>query len=112
MRFTKLKNEILGEDYSLSLAFVDRKTSRRLNKIYRKKDEATNILSFPLSKKTGEILICPAVVKAEIKKFGRSYRQLLALLVIHGMLHLKGMRHGAKMDRLEEEYDQKYFSRH
>jgi ssRNA-specific RNase YbeY (16S rRNA maturation enzyme) len=52
------------------------------------------------------------VVKAEIKKFGRSYRQLLALLVIHGMLHLKGMRHGAKMDRLEEEYDQKYFSRH
>ena len=88
-----IKNDILGKDYSLSLAFIDEVTSQRLNKTYRKKDKPTNILSFPLSKTEGEILICPVVVKRELKKFGRTYRQLLGFLVIHGCLHLKGMRH-------------------
>ena len=106
-----LKEEILGEKYSLSLAFVDKNKMRELNNTYRKMDKATNILSFPLSKKSGEIAICPTIVKTELKKFERNYRELLGFLVIHGMLHLKGMQHSSRMERAEKKYDQKYFSR-
>jgi rRNA maturation RNase YbeY len=65
-----------------------------------------------LSKESGEILICPTLVKTETKKFGRNFRELLGFLVIHGMLHLEGMKHGSTMEEAEEKYDQKYFSRH
>lgn len=109
--FVILKNDILGEKYSLSLAFISTKKSREINKAYRNKDNPTNILSFPLSKTEGEILICPSTVKKETKKFNRNFRELLGFLVIHGMLHLKGMEHSSRMEREEKKYDQKYFSR-
>ena len=54
------------------------------------KDKPTNILSFPLTKNTGEILLCPAVIKKEVKNFNKTFTELLGFLVIHGMLHLKG----------------------
>jgi len=109
--FAIIKNDILGRDYSLSLVFVGEKKSRELNNLYRKINKSTNILSFPLSKNLGEIIICPTLVKREIKKFNRTFRQLLGFLVIHGMLHLKGMEHSSRMEREEEKYDQKYFHR-
>jgi rRNA maturation RNase YbeY len=110
--FLSLKNKILGKDYLLSIAFIDKKKSKEINRIYRKKNKPTNILSFPLSKKEGEILICPSLVKTEIKKFERTFRELLGFLVIHGMLHLKGMKHSSTMERAERKHDKKYFSRH
>jgi len=78
-----MKNDILGKNYSLSLAFVKKNKMKEINKIYRKKNKPTNILSFPL------------------KKFNKTFRQLSGFLVIHGMLHLKGMTHGAKMEKAE-----------
>ena len=106
-----MKNDILGKDYSLSIACVDEKTSRKINKKYRKIDKATNILSFPLRKDMGEIILCPTVIKKGAKKFGKTSDQFLGFLVIHGMLHLKGFEHSSTMEILEEKYDQKYFSR-
>ena len=105
-----IKEDILGKDYSLSLAFVNEKESQALNKKWRKKDKPTNILSFPLSKKVGEILICPSVTKREAKNFERTFPKFLGFLVIHGMLHLKGFEHSSTMDKIEKKYDQKYFS--
>ncbi len=110
--FVLIKEDILGKSYSLSIAFISKEKSKKLNNTYRKKNKPTNILSFPLSKKEGEILICPEVVKKELKKFRKTYRELLGFLVIHGCLHLKGMEHSSTMERREEKYDQKYFSRH
>lgn len=109
----EIKNEILGEDYDLSLACVSARESSALNKKYRGKDNPTNILSFPFDRQHGEIILCPEVIRreAETKKFGRAYRELMGFLVIHGMLHLKGARHSSKMERVEEKYDKKYFSR-
>ena len=63
-----MKNDILGKNYSLSLAFVKKNKMKEINKIYRKKNKPTNILSFPLTKTSGEIIICPSVVKSETKK--------------------------------------------
>ncbi|MFA6353501.1 MAG: rRNA maturation RNase YbeY [Candidatus Paceibacterota bacterium] len=108
--FSIMKNDILGKNYSLSIACVDERTSRKINKKYRKIDKATNILSFPLRTNVGEIILCPAVIKKGAKKFGRTFDQFLGFLVIHGMLHLKGFEHSSTMERLEEKYDQKYFS--
>jgi rRNA maturation RNase YbeY len=114
--FADLKEEILGKNYSLSIAFVEPKTSQEINKKYRKKDYATNVLSFSLSKTEGEILLCPSVIKKETEKFDRNFRELLGFLVIHGMLHLIGMEHSsrmkrARMEKEENKYDQKYFNR-
>ena len=106
-----IKNDILGKKYDLSIALVTEKKSRELNKRYRKKDKATNVLSFALRKDAGELILCPAVIKKETKKFDRTYSKLLGFLVIHGMLHLKGMEHGEKMEKLEQKLEEKYLSR-
>ncbi|OGI57557.1 rRNA maturation RNase YbeY [Candidatus Nomurabacteria bacterium RIFCSPHIGHO2_02_FULL_37_13] len=100
--FSKLKNDILGKQYSLSIAYVSERKSREINKTYRKKDKATNVLSFSLRKNEGELILCPSVIKRETKKFGRNFRELSVFLVIHGMLHLKGMKHGSRMEREEK----------
>ena len=106
--FLLIKDDILGKEYILPLAFISKTKSKFLNNKYRGKNNATNILSFPLSKKEGEILICPDIVKTETRKFGRTYRELLGFLVIHGCLHLKGMEHSEKMEKLEEFYCEKF----
>ncbi|KKQ18924.1 MAG: putative rRNA maturation factor [Candidatus Nomurabacteria bacterium GW2011_GWA1_37_20] len=114
MCFEKLKNDILGKQYSLSMTCVSEKQSREINKKYRKKDKATNVLSFSLRKDEGEIILCPAVIKREAKSFSKTFNQFLSFLVIHGMLHLKGMKHSSTMERAEKfyskKYDKKYFS--
>jgi probable rRNA maturation factor len=106
--FSDIKDEILGKEYSLSIAFVDEKKSKELNKKYRGKDHAANILSFPLKKSAGEIILCKAVIKREAKNFNKTPSQFLIFLVIHGVLHLKGYKHSSTMSRLESKYDQKY----
>ena len=109
--FVLIKNDILGKDYSLSIAFIRKTKSKEINNLYRQTNKPTNILSFPLSKTEGEILLCPELIKTETKKFDRTFRELLGFLVIHGCLHLKGMEHSSTMEKAEKKYDQKYFSR-
>jgi probable rRNA maturation factor len=103
-QFSIIKNKILGKKYSLSIACVDEKTSKELNRKYRKINKATNILSFPLHKDVGEIILCEAVIKREAKKFSKTFPEFLGFLVIHGMLHLKGHKHGKKMEKEEKKY--------
>ena len=104
MNFTRIKNDILGKKYSLSFAFINAKKSRELNKTYRGKNQPTNILSFPLSKNEGEILICKEVARKDAPKFGKTFNKFLGFLFIHGMLHLKGMKHSSRMEIEEEKY--------
>ncbi|MEQ1500002.1 MAG: rRNA maturation RNase YbeY [Parcubacteria group bacterium] len=99
--FDKIKIAALGEKYSLSLVFIGEKKSQQLNFSYREKNRPTNVLSFSLDKKTGEIFITPGVVKKQLKKFGRNYSNLVAFLFIHGLMHLKGMEHGSTMEKAE-----------
>ena len=111
MEFEKIKQDILGKKYSLSVAFVGEKKSREINKKYRNINKPTNVLSFALHKNEGEIILCKSLIRKELKKFGRTFPQLVGYLVIHGMLHLKGMRHSSRMEEAEQRYDQKYFYR-
>lgn len=93
----KLKNEILGENYGLSVFFLSDARMKELNSVYRKKDYAANVLSFPLSKTEGEILI------NKIYR-GKKYADYL---FIHSLLHLAGLKHGQKMDAEEAKIMQK-----
>lgn len=101
--FAKIKEHLLGDKYELSLVFIGQATSRKLNNTYRGKDKSTNVLSFPLSKTAGEIFIDLSKAQQELKKFDMSYPKFVAYLFIHGCLHLKGMEHGAKMEKLEQQ---------
>ncbi len=101
VNFSSIKEHILGEAYELSLVLTGPTVSRRLNRTTRGKDYATNILSFPLDKNSGEIFLDLTTAKKEFKKFSMSYRKFLTFLFIHGLLHLKGMQHGRKMEQAE-----------
>ena len=88
----------MGKDYDLSVAYPSPAAMRRAMK-YKKvsaeklkgKNKVSNVLAFPLSKTSGEILIC----KEAAAPFTPAY------LLIHGLLHLKGLKHGATMEREE-----------
>jgi len=107
--YKKIKEVVLGSKYELSLVFIGHKLSRDLNFKYRKKDKPTNVLSFPLSETEGEIFIDLRRARDQARSFNnRSYRQFVGFLFIHGLLHLKGMEHGVKMDRKETELTKKF----
>jgi probable rRNA maturation factor len=103
-----IKNEVLGKDFELSLVFIGKIRSKALNNEYRKKDKPTNILTFPLSKSEGEIFITPEIAKRDAKKFDMKENDFIIYLFIHGLLHLKGLKHGDKMEKEEEKLKKKY----
>lgn len=100
--FSKISDYVLGPKYELGLIFVGDVRSKKLNQTYRGKNKVANILSFPYSKKDGEIFIHLGKTEKEAKKFYHTYRQHLTFLFIHGLLHLKGMQHGSKMESEEK----------
>lgn len=110
--FEKIRSDILGKKYELSLVIVGTKRIRTLNKKFRNKDYATDVLSFELSKNSGEIFICPIIAKSKSGKFGMDFENYLLFLVIHACLHLKGMEHSSKMNRYEFTYHSRYRRRH
>jgi probable rRNA maturation factor len=93
--------KILGASYECSLVFSDEKKIQQLNVQYRQKDYVPNVLSFPLSDTAGEVYICPTIAEKEAPQYSHTPSEHMRYLFIHGCLHLTGLDHGAKMDRLE-----------
>jgi probable rRNA maturation factor len=108
VRFSAIKDAALGSNYSLNLVFTSPAKIKKLNLIYRGKDKPTDILSFPLSNKEGEMYICPSETRKEAKNFDRKYENFMAFLFIHGCVHLKGHDHGATMERIEANIRKKF----
>lgn len=106
--FASIKDYVLGKKYSLNVIFVTPRKIQTLNNQYRKKDYATDILSFPLEKNSGEIYLCFSIIKKKSKEFDRTPLNYLDFLFIHGVLHLKGMQHGGKMESEEKCICQKF----
>lgn len=106
--FALIKDAVLGKKYDLSLVFIGSETSRNLNFKFREKNKPTNILSFSLSPKSGEIFITPNVALKEMGKFNRTYDNFIAFLFIHGLLHLKGMEHSSTMEKAEVKFRKKF----
>lgn len=102
--FLDIKNKILGKSYDLEVTFVDEVTAKATNKKYRNKTYIPNTLSFSLSEKNGQIVMCLPAIKKEYKKFGMTYKKYLIFLFIHSSLHLKGFDHGSTMEAKEQYY--------
>jgi probable rRNA maturation factor len=96
----------------LAVRFVDADEGRTLNRQYRDKDYATNVLSFSYANEptlTGDLVICLPVVVSEAATQGKSTEAHFAHLIVHGMLHLQGYDHetgaadAARMETKERE---------
>ena len=104
-----LRDEGVPSPYEVSLVFTDSETVKRLNRDYRGVDESTDVLAFYMLPqkgadsffalppddvtRLGEVLIaCPQAL-AQAKEQGHSPERELALLIIHGILHLLGYDH-------------------
>ncbi|MGH8145651.1 MAG: rRNA maturation RNase YbeY [Rhodanobacteraceae bacterium] len=97
----------------LSIRIVGARGGRALNREYRGKDYATNVLSFPIelprgiiSPLLGDLVICAPVVTREAREQGKLPRNHYAHLTVHGVLHLLGYDHmndadAARMEKLE-----------
>ena len=80
----------------ITIRLVDADEGQALNKEYRSKDYATNVLSFPYDSEPvvmGDLVICPSVVAREAAEQNKPLDAHYAHLTVHGMLHLQGWDH-------------------
>jgi probable rRNA maturation factor len=92
----------------ITVRFVDEEEGRSLNRAYRGKDYATNVLSFPYApppRLAGDLVLCVPVVLREAEERRRPVQAHFAHLIVHGMLHLQGYDH--EQDRDAEIMEQK-----
>ena len=97
----------------VTLRYVAATEGRRLNREFRGKDYATNVLTFiygrdPAGALSGDVVICAPVVAREAREQGKDVAAHHAHLLVHGLLHLQGHDHerraeAARMERLERE---------
>ena len=99
-------------DAEISVTIVDNEEIRRLNKEFRDKDAATDVLSFPIlefdedgnaidadfdydggSVVLGDIVISAQRAREQAESFGHSFKREIAFLTVHSMLHLLGYDH-------------------
>ena len=100
----------LPEDAEISILLVDNETIRELNREYRDKESATDVLSFPLEedledngepeviggpieRMLGDIVISVERAVEQAGEYGHSIERELAFLAVHGFLHLLGYDH-------------------
>lgn len=102
--YQKIKDAILGHDYSLSIVFVDTRTASDLHIKFKKLPGPVNVLSFPYSKTDGEIIAHLGTIRSNAQAFNRTYYTHLIALMIHSMLHLLGHTHGREMERAEKKW--------
>lgn len=79
----------------MSISFVTDSFIRKLNKTYRKKDKATDVLSFPMNTEglLGDIVISLQRASIQAKSFRVTFHEEVCRLLIHGFLHLLGFDH-------------------
>lgn len=103
---------------NLIVMFVGRTQGCRLNLEFRGRNYATDVLSFAPSEDAnfGELVFCYDVIKMQALEHELSFRDELAYMYIHGVLHLLGFEHeksqvqAKKMFRLQDELFEKWLS--
>jgi probable rRNA maturation factor len=90
---------------TLAVRVVEARESAALNRRYRRKAGATNVLSFPFeappgvqSPLLGDLVICAPVVRREAEAQGKAESAHWAHMVVHGIMHLRGYDHDNHRD--------------
>lgn len=91
----------------LALVFLEKKPAQKINKEFRGKNYATDVLSFesmdPAS--LGELVMCPEVLKRQAKEHGLTFQKELGYMLLHGVLHLLGYDHETNEKDAKEMFD-------
>lgn len=93
-------------DVQIALRVVDEAEGRELNRNFREKDYATNVLTFVYDNEVplyADIVICAPVVEREAREQGKELLAHYAHLTIHAVLHLQGYEHESDRDAAEME---------
>jgi probable rRNA maturation factor len=103
----KLKKKIILNKKELTITFLNQLPAKKLNLKYRKKNYATDILSFEGDilfepDQLGELVLCPQVILRQSKEHELSFRLELTYMLIHGVLHLLGYDHEDSVERAKE----------
>jgi probable rRNA maturation factor len=86
----------LASDAEITVRIVDAPEGQELNREYRKKDYATNVLTFDYTLEpvvTADLVLCAPVVAQEAKDQGKTLQAHYAHLIVHGALHAQGWDH-------------------
>ena len=100
--------QYLRIDGDISIHFIGDKKMRTLNRVYRKKDYTTDVISFAITETAfpgvhnaqdlGDIFIATHQINRQARKNGISYKEELIRMLVHGILHLAGYDHIKKKD--------------
>ncbi len=90
----------LVQPAQVTLRFVGEREGRRLNRQFRGKDYATNVLTFVYQRRPlwGDVVLCQPVIRREAETQGAGLQAHQAHLVVHGLLHLQGYDHENRRD--------------
>lgn len=91
----------LQDDAEITVRIVDEHEGRSLNRQYRGKDQATNILTFDYSLEpliSADLVLCAAVVSREAQAQHKTLKAHYAHLLVHGTLHAQGWDHELEED--------------
>jgi probable rRNA maturation factor len=93
---TRCLRHALSSDAELTVRIVDEAEGRALNLEFRKRDYATNVLTFDYARSplvVADLVLCAPVVAQEAKAQGKTLAQHYAHLLVHGALHAQGWDH-------------------
>jgi probable rRNA maturation factor len=98
-RFLNRVRAKLGIEGEVYVLLADDRTLRRLNRKFRGKNRATDVLSFPASSESegiaGDLAISLEAATRQATRFGHTLRDEVRVLLLHGTLHLAGFDHEA-----------------
>jgi len=95
-RVTKWIRHALQTNGEITVRIVDAEEGQTLNREYRKKDYATNVLTFDYTQEpvvTADLVLCAPVVAQEAKEQKKTLQAHYAHLIVHGTLHAQGWDH-------------------
>ena len=114
------KYKFLNKKVTFTLLLSNNKNIKKLNKVFRKKNKSTDILSFPLDKKIkikkntylGDIIISYNYLDKPRSQDLKSFKEKVVKILIHGFLHLLGFDHKKNKNYIKmlKEEDQIYNS--
>ena len=95
----------LEADAEITVRIVDRAEGQALNRDFRKKDYATNVLTFDYTSAplvTADLVLCAPVLEREAQQQGKTLQAHYAHLIVHGTLHAQGWEHETCKQDAEE----------